>query len=290
MLASSTSYQLTAGQPFGATVTGLDLSTLNDPDTADALVRDLAHHRLIVFPDQNLSHEDHVRVSRFFGPLDVYPVASHVVPEFPEVLKISNIFQNGQPIGLYDGDDQMEWHTDYSWRTVTSHASLLYSVIAPSEGGDTLFADTTTAYADLPAPLKERIQDLRAVHSMAHLVETERKSNPHKAPLTAQERERMPDVEHPLVRLHPLTRRHSLLLGSMIISHVVGLDRPAGEDLLGLLHGHATADRYVYRHHWRVGDVVLWDNEATMHTRTPCRREHHRLLYRTTVLWDAPAT
>jgi taurine dioxygenase len=179
----------------------------------------------------------------------------------------------------------MEWHTDYSWKKVMSRASLLYSVIAPELGGDTLFADSTTAYDELPEPLKQRIEGLSAVHSMAYLVDTEVKTNPHKAPLTPQERAKMPDVAHPLVRRHPATGRRSLLLGSMIISGIVGLADAESAELLDQLHAHATADRYVYRHHWAAGDLVIWDNQATMHTRTPCdSQQHQRLLYRTTVL------
>jgi len=281
-----TSYELeTLGATFGARISGLDLAAPVDRETADSLIADLAKHRLLVVPGQKLEHADHIRVSRLFGPLDVYPVAKYVVPEYPEVLTISNIFENGKPIGLYDGDDQMEWHTDYSWKSVMSRASLLYSVIAPSEGGDTLFADSTAAYDELPDTLKERIEGLRAVHSMAYLVEQELKTNPHKSPLTPEERDRTPDVEHPLVRRHPVTGRRSLLLGSMIIKCVVGLSEADSAALLDELHAHATTDRYLYRHRWSVGDLVIWDNQATMHTRTPCdHKRHQRLLYRTTVL------
>jgi taurine dioxygenase len=208
-----------------------------------------------------------------------------VVPEHPEVLKISNIFVDGEPIGLYDGDEQEEWHTDYSWKKVMSRASLLYSAVAPQEGGDTVFADSTTAYEELPDDLRDRIGDLRAVHSMAHLVEQELGTNPHKKPLTAEERERTPDVEQPLVRRHPVTGRRSLLLGSMIISGIPGLAPDEGRALLDRLHAHASAPRYCYRHHWNVGDLVIWDNDATMHTRTACdHTRHQRLLYRTTVM------
>ncbi|MEE1784608.1 TauD/TfdA family dioxygenase [Streptomyces sp. SP17BM10] len=281
-----TSYTLEPlGPVFGARITGLDLREEVGRETADRILDDLVRHRVLVLPDQELSHADHVRFSRLFGPLDVYPVARYVVPEHPEVLKISNIFENGEPIGLYDGDDQEEWHTDYSWREVMSRASLLYSAIAPEEGGDTIFADSTTAYDELPAEVRERIDALRAVHSMAHLVDQELLTNPHKKPLSAEERERTPDVAQPIVRRHPVTGRRSLLLGSMIISGVVGLDEKEGAELLDDLHAHATKERYLYRHHWNVGDLVIWDNDATMHTRTPCdSRHHHRLLYRTTVM------
>ncbi len=270
---------------FGLTITDVDLSEPVDDETAQGFVDDLTAHRVLVVPGQKLDHAAHLRFSRLFGPLDVYPVAKYVVPEFPEILKISNIFSDGLPIGLYDGDDQEEWHVDYSFKEVMSRASLLYSVIAPLEGGDTLFADTTAAYDDLPAELQERVADLRAVHSMTYLVDTEVAVNPHKAPLTPEERERMPDVEHPLVDVHPVTGRRSLLLGDMIISGIVGLPAAESTELLRVLHEHASADRYVYRHHWSAGDLVIWDNRSLMHTRTACdSRYHHRLLHRTTVL------
>ncbi|GAA2687247.1 TauD/TfdA dioxygenase family protein [Actinoplanes palleronii] len=287
MTTPTTTYRLAPlGQTFGARVTDLDLRIAGQA-TVDALVADLTEHRVLVLPGQQLTDEEHVRVSRRFGPLDVYPVSTYVVPEHPEVLKISNIFVDGKPIGLYDGDEQEEWHTDYSWKEQTSRASLLYSLVAPATGGDTLFADSTAAYDDLPVRLAERITGLRAVHSMNHLVETERKVNPHKASLTPEQRAKMPDVAHPLVRVHPVTGRRSLLLGSMIISGIEGLPEAQTAELLAELHEHATADRYVYRHHWAAGDLVIWDNEATMHTRTACdRRKHQRLLHRTTVLWS----
>jgi taurine dioxygenase len=280
-----TPYQLDPlGPSFGAKISGLDLREPIDQEASVKLIEDLSLHRVLVLSGQELDHADHVRFSRLFGPLEVYPVARYVVPEHPEVLKISNIFENGEPIGLYDGDEDEEWHTDYSWKKVMSRISLLYSAIAPDEGGDTVFSDTTTAYDDLSDQVKERIGDLYAVHSMNYLVEQELATNPYKKPLTAEERERAPDVQQPLVRRHPVTGRQSLLLGSMIISGIVGLSEADSTALLAQLHAHATADRYLYRHHWQVGDLVIWDNAATMHTRTACdHHRHHRLLYRTTV-------
>ena len=273
------------GPTFGARILGLDTALPADATTRAALVEDLRRHRVLVFPEQDLDHARHIEFSRNFGPLDVYPVSDYVVREHPEVLVISNIFENGRPIGLYDGDEQEEWHTDYSWKTRLSRASLLYSAVAPDVGRDTLFADATGAYDDLPSDVRTTIDDLVAVHSMNHLVEQERLVNPHKAPLTDREREQMPDVCHPLVRTHPDTGRRSLLLGSMIISEIIGLADREGRELLDRLHEHVTSERYVYRHHWAVGDLVLWDNQATMHTRTACdRHQHQRLLYRTTVM------
>ncbi|MGQ4619714.1 TauD/TfdA family dioxygenase [Nocardia sp. R7R-8] len=207
------------------------------------------------------------------------------MPGFAQIVTISNIHRNGVPIGLYDGDNEQEWHTDLSFRPAMSAVSLLYSVIAPESGGETRFADTTTAYEDLPADLRICVDGLEAVHSMVHLFERQAAGNPAKVPLTETQRAQVPDVVHPLVRKHPQTGRRSLLLGEMIIRNIVGLDDAESAGLLDQLHDHATAEGYVYSHRWAAGDLVIWDNRATMHTASPCdRTRHQRLLYRTTVM------
>lgn len=270
---------------FGARVHGLDLTRPLAPGTVSDLVADLHARRVLVFDRQKLEHHDQVRFSRHFGDLDPFPVEKYRVSGHPEVFRISNIFRDGQPIGLYDGDEQEEWHTDYSWKPTLCRTSLLYSVIAPKEGGDTLFADATRAYQDLDESTKRRIEGLLAVHSMNHLVEQERLRNPYKAPLSDAERRRMPDQPQRLVHVHPDTGNRSLLLGSMIISGIVGLAEEESAELLDRLHAHATSPRYVYRHRWEAGDLVVWDNQATMHTRTACDRHRNpRLLYRTTAM------
>lgn len=269
---------------FGARISGLDLSRPVEQDGAAALLAALLDHRVLVISGQTLTPEDHLRVSRIFGPLDRHVQQQYTIPGHPDIIKISNMFEGGQPIGLYDGDDEREWHTDYSWKQTMSSASLLLSVVATPGGGDTLFADTTTAYDDLPPGTRERIDGLSAVHSMTHLFAEQAELNPDKVPLTPEQAAQVPDVEHPLVRLHPVTGRRSLLLGDMIISGVVGLGSCESIGLLNGLHDHATQPRYVYRHQWSEGDLVIWDNRATMHSATPCDHlRYPRLLHRTTV-------
>jgi taurine dioxygenase len=119
---------------------------------------------------------------------------------------------------------------------------------------------------------------------MTHLFTEQAKLHPGKVPLTDEQKTQVPDVQHPLVRVHPATGRRSLLLGDMIISLIVGMSSCESTGLLNALHAHATQPRYVYRHQWTGGDLVIWDNHATMHSATPC--DHHRfprLLYRTTI-------
>ncbi|MEU2032553.1 TauD/TfdA dioxygenase family protein [Nocardia amamiensis] len=270
---------------FGARILGIDLSRPLDGSDAACLVEDLLKYRVLVVRDQNLSHEDHVRVSRLFGEPEIHVQDQYTVPGFRQIVTISNIHRDGVPIGMYDGDNEQEWHTDLSWKPQTSAVSLLYSVIAPEVGGETRFADTTAAYDDLPTELRGRIDGFEAVHSMVHLFERQAADNPAKVPLTDAQRVQVPDVVHPLVRLHPQTGRRSLLLGDMIIRGIVGVDEVESQQLLDQLHAHATADRYVYSHRWAVGDLVIWDNRATMHTASPCdHTRHQRLLYRTTVM------
>ncbi|WP_063711795.1 TauD/TfdA family dioxygenase [Nocardia sp. BMG111209] len=270
---------------FGARISGIDLSRPLENSLSAAIVNDLLEHRVLVIRDQTLSHEDHIRVSRLFGEPEVHIQDQYTVPGFPQIVTISNIHRNGAPIGLYDGDNEQEWHTDLSFRPAMSAVSLLYSVIAPEEGGETRFADTTAAYDDLSAELRARVDGCEAVHSMVHLFERQAADNPAKVPLTEVQRAQVPDVVHPLVREHPQTGRQSLLLGDMIIRGIVGLDQAESAGLLDQLHEHVTSEEYVYSHRWAAGDLVIWDNRATMHTASPCdHTRHQRLLYRTTVM------
>lgn len=270
---------------FGARIFGIDLSRPLEDWVSAALVGDLLKYRVLVVRDQSLSHADHIRVSRLFGEPEIHVQDQYTVPGFAQIVTISNIHRDGMPIGLYDGDNEQEWHTDLSFRPAMSSVSLLYSVIAPEVGGETRFADTTAAYDDLPAELRARVDGLGAVHSMVHLFERQAAENPQKVPLTETQRAQVPDVVHPLVRRHPCTGRRSLLLGELIIRNIVGVGTAESADLLEQLHVHATAERYVYSHRWAEGDLVIWDNRATMHTASPCdHTRHQRLLYRTTVM------
>lgn len=269
---------------FGAQVEGVDLRcTVEEPD-AEWLRLALGRHRLLVIPGQNLTNAEQVAVTRTLGEVAVYPVGGYTARDQPEVMRISNILLHGRPVGLYDGDTQEEWHTDGSWSPQINAATLLYSVVSPEEGGATVFADATGAYEHLPDDRKKLLDGLTAVHSMRHLLRQELATNPHKSQLSEEEGDLAPDSRHPVVHVHPVTGRKSLLLGSMIISRIDGLSADASQRLLTELLEHATQEKYLYRHQWRDGDLVIWDNHATLHTRTACdSSRHHRLLYRTTV-------
>lgn len=250
------------------------------PDLGEAL----AGHRVLVFPRQHLNHADLLTASAHFGSVDTDVDRHYAVGGFPGITTVSNIVEDGAHVGIYDGDDEEEWHVDNSFKPELTRATLLYSVITPEHGGQTRFADVTRAYAELPQELKERIDGLRAIHSIQQLGSLQSQASDGTSSAAVGSFADRPEVEHPLVQTHPVTGARSLLLGSMVIRRIVGMASEESRRLLAKLLEHATSPRYVYSHRWRQGDLVVWDNLATLHTASPCdSSRHHRLLYRTSV-------
>lgn len=272
---------LTGG--FGAVV-DCDLSEAGSQALSVALTEALHRHRLLVFPRQHLNHADLLAASAHFGTVDTGVDRRYAVGGFPGITTVSNIVEDGAHVGIYDGDEEEEWHADNSFKPRLTRATLLYSVITPEHGGQTRFADTTRAYADLPAGLKEQIEGLRAVHSIQQLGALQTRASGGQSSAAAGSLADQPEAEHPLVQTHPVTGARSLLLGSMVIRGIVGLAPEASTSLLSDLLERSTSSPYVYTHRWSQGDLVVWDNLATLHTASPCdSSRHHRLLYRTSV-------
>jgi alpha-ketoglutarate-dependent taurine dioxygenase len=266
---------------FGAVV-DIDLAT------AEAQATDLMHalhqHRLLIVPDQHLSHADLLAAAGCFGAVDTDIDRRYAVGGFPGLTTISNIVEDGSHIGVYDGDDEEEWHADNSFKPNLSRATMLYSVITPTVGGQTRFADATRAYADLPDELKEQIEGFSAVHSIQHLSVLQRQASGGQSSSAAGSLASKPEVQHPLVLEHPATGARSLLLGSMVIRRIAGLPDEESTSVLTDLLARATNPQYVYTHQWTQGDLVVWDNLAILHSASPCdSARHRRLLYRASV-------
>jgi taurine dioxygenase len=268
---------------FGADV-DCDLSDSADPELAEALTAALHRHRLLVFPEQHLNHCDLLAASGLFGTVDTDVDRRYSVGGFPGITVVSNIAEDGAHIGIYDGDHEEEWHADNSFQAELTQATLLYSVITPERGGETRFADATRAYAELPAELKRRIDDLQAVHSIQQLGARQAEAAGGRSSAAAGTLADRAEVKHPLAPVHPVTGARSLLLGSMVIKGVVGLAEEESRQLLERLLAHVTSARYVHSHRWRQSDVVVWDNRAVLHTASPCdSSRHRRLLFRTAI-------
>lgn len=265
---------------LGVEVTGVDLSV--EPERfAGALRSAFLESSVLVVRDQHLTEEQFVRLSRSMGPLEPYEstVKQFLMTGHPEVIVLSNIVENGKPIGIRDAGQY--WHTDRSYVRDPAWSSLLHAIRVPVDErgvtrGDTQFASTVAAFAALPAATQERLRGLQAVHRYVYRYT--------KAP-----EDRLPDVAHPVVLHHPYTGRESLYVNKGFTFGIVGMDDTEAGTLLEELFAHVAQPRFIYTHHWRKGDVVMWDNFATQHNAvSDYQLPLERLIWRTTV--RAPAS
>ncbi len=261
--------------PFGGVVDGLDLSAPLAHGIGVEIAALVHREGVVLFRDQELDEVQQITFSRGLGELELHPDKLKQKTIHPEIFDLSNVRDDGRledPLGT--GTER--WHTDSSYRKIPCTLSILYAVEAPTHGGDTEFANACHAWERLPADRKSRLEALRVIHSYQH-------SSPGSwATMSGAERASVPPVEHPLVRRLADGRR-ALYLGSHA-SHVVGLPREEGRALLRELLEHVTAPSGLYRHRWRAGDLLIWDNRVTQHRRTPYRySSDRRVMRRTTV-------
>jgi len=272
--------------PVGAEIVGLDISKpINDADFARIHRAHLDHH-VVVFRDQQVSPADHVAFSRRFGPLEIHVLHQFQLPKHPEILIVSNILQDGEPIGL--GDAGVYWHSDISYKTRPSLGSLLHAQELPSEGGDTLFADQHLAWEGLAPALQQRILPLKAEHSYLAKYEELRAKNPWRPKLSQQQVDQVAPAVQPVVRTHPETGRKALFVSEHFTTGIVGLPKHESDALLAELFAHSVKPEFVLRHRWQPHDLVFWDNRSLMHLAAGTPDHLRRKLYRTTIVGDLP--
>jgi len=273
---------------FAAEIIGLDLSRPCAAETIDALAAALGRHGILVFRDQShLTPEQHVAFSRRFGVLEIHVQKKFLLKDHPEILIVSNVVENGVPLGLVDAGRY--WHSDLSYLAEPSLGSLLHSIELPSEGGDTLFGSLTAAYEALDDELKAKIKHLTAVHDYnARNKVQAAQSNGLRPALSADQAKTVPPVIHPVVRRHEVTGAPILFVSEGFTTKIVELPEAESTALLALLFEHQKQDRFQYRHHWQKGDLVFWDNRATIHLATGTPPGLRRTLYRTTVRGPKP--
>ncbi|WP_321857174.1 TauD/TfdA dioxygenase family protein [Paraburkholderia tropica] len=272
--------------PLGAEIIGLDLGApLADDDFARIHRAHLDHH-VLVFRDQRITPAQHVEFSRRFGPLQQHVLHQFALAEHPDVLIVSNVVENGKPIGL--GDAGHFWHSDLSYKEKPSLGSLLHAQELPSEGGDTLFANMHLAWDSLPAHLRTAVEGLRAEHTyLARYAELQARS-PWRPNLSAEQIAQVKPVVHPVVRTHPETGRKALFVSEHFTTRIVDLPDDESRALLDELFEHSVRAEHVYRHVWREHDLVFWDNRSLMHLAAGTPDHLRRKLYRTTIEGDAP--
>ncbi len=274
---------------FGAELLGIDLAEPLAEASFRAWAEAFERHSVLAIRDQRLPNDRHVEVSLRFGALEDFPDAKDQVVGYPTILRVTNVERDSDRIKPIDEPGHKsftlgtsDWHIDSSFRPVPSKASLLYAHEVPDDGGDTLFANTAMAYDALSDAEKAEIEDLVVVHDFEHT--RRRFSLP---PRTEAIRAANPPVRQPLAPRLPDGRR-TLMVGAHA-SHIDGMDKAASRALIDRLTGWATGPRFVYRHRWRVGDLVMWDNRCTMHKAMPYDlAAARRVLQRTTVVGDGP--
>ena len=245
--------------PLGARIEGPDRSRACEPAIAELLNRALSEHLLVVVPGDRMAPQETLAFARAFGTPQTQLLRYKRRGDVPEVsLMESTLMADGttDKTALRAED----WHTDDSYFAVPAKATLLHAIEIPSQGGSTWFCNMHSVFEALPAATRRRIADMRAIHGY----DTPRARN-RPSPRTAEEIAETPDVEHPLVRTHPETGRKALYLNPNRLDRIVGLDRAESDALLDELAAEAGKPEHHSGHVWSVGDIVVWDNRATMH-------------------------
>lgn len=274
---------------IGARIYGVDLAKPLDEASLAEIAAALDRWHVLVFPEQDLTPQAQIDFSRRFGELELYPQAFSRAAGHPEIFMVSTVDEDGRQIPLDDPRARFlklteRWHSDSSFQACPSRGSVLYAIEVPAEWGDMLFADLKAAWRAMPEGRRRQVQDLRAVHDFAR----SRVLEPDLPPLTVEEAAAVPPVNHPLVRRHA-DGSASLFLSDWITG-IDGLAADASERMLGWLTGWATSEQFVYRHRWKRGDLVIYDNTCTLNAVEPFDRAAvRRVLRRTTIKGAAGA-
>ena len=267
---------------FAAEVAGVDLSKPIDGATKRAVEQAMDQYAVCVLPNQRIDDEQQVAFAGLYGPLETSPpkqdksgkAVYNTRVQRREIFDISNLDEEGKILDERDARSNYRlgnelWHTDSSFRQKSATWSMLHARVIPPAGGNTEFADTRAAYDALPDAMKQRLEGLVAEHSIWRSRAIHGGYIP-----TDEERKLRPPARHALVRRHPGSGRNCLYVASHA-THIFGMPDEEARALLDGLIEFATQPRFVYIHKWRLGDLVIWDNRATMHRATPFEATGH---------------
>ena len=267
---------------LGTEIFGADLSRQLDASNFDHIRQAwLRSNGVMVFRDQDITPEQHIEFSRRFGPLEKHVLAKYLLPDYPEIYRVSNKVRDGVPQGREKAGTY--WHSDLSYMNPPALASLLYGLEIPPVGGDTLFCSLYAAYETLSAPMQKFLGGLSAVHDFGYasrgVLQAEQANK--------EQLDATPAVEHKVVTTHPETSKKILFVNPGFTSDIVGLTPGESRALLDFLFNHMTQPELVYRHRWSKRDLVMWDNRCTMH----CAIADYdgigeRYMHRTTVMCE----
>lgn len=275
------------GAPVGAEIRGVDVAGGIDDATFAEIDAALNEHAVIFLRDQRITPQQQVDFSRRFGEIEINAFSKYALEENPAVLVVSNIRENGNDIGYADAGSH--WHSDMSYTAKPPRLTMLYAVEVPHRDGmplgDTWFASAVAAYDDLPDAMKRTLDGKRAIHRFAAKERGVKKP----VQLTPEQIARHPDVSHPVVRRHPATGTKALFLRKGECIGIEGMPDAEALPLIEALSDRITSERYIYRHRWKVGDLLIWDYALVQHW-APRDYEwpDRRMMLRTTVNGSVP--
>lgn len=252
---------------IGAEITGIDVAKATKDDIA-TLHKALLDHCVIVIRGQKLSPPEQIAFTQNWGPLVRRIAPDFLHKEYPDVLVLSNRVVAGKPAGATEAYAGFTWHADLTYAECPSMGSMLHALEVPEEGGDTAFSNMYLAYETLPEDTRKRIDGLKAIHIR------DRRKNP-RAKITKKDGFnhdidkyfdiKVPDSVHPVVRTHPETGRKALFVSPRFTVAIENMDDTEAQPLLDELFEHQRKREFMYRHKWRLGDLVFWDNRCTIH-------------------------
>ena len=242
---------------------GLDPEAALDDESFAALCAAFLEHQVLVFTGQFVSPAAQVALARRFGEVQTHVTNQYHADGHPELYLLSNLTPQGEPSGRHPDRGTLAWHTDGSWQRRTGLATFMFAVEIPAQGGETHFADMYSGYAGLPAEVRARIDPLHVVHDL----DFSRNRRHGEEPMTEAQRRAAPPVVHPVVRVHPETRRKALFLGDHA-EHIVELPYDEGRALIEQVNADAVACAAIYRHTWAPNQLVIWDNRCLLHRAT----------------------
>lgn len=263
---------------LGAEITGIDLSRPIDPGTVATIRKAFLDHHLLVFPGQNLTDDDHVRVCEIFGPVQ----PERMNPDLADAAKPGVHFvSNTRPDAILPHGD-IVFHMDQVQYETPCLAMSLYGIEVPSSGGETLFANAIAAYESLSSEMKQRLAPLKAFNCYLY-------DSPNVLRRVTEREANAPRAIHPVIRTHPETGRKAIHVSRLSTDYIVDLDTDESDTLLETLFAKLEEDRFVYQHHWQPNDLVIWDNRCVMHARNDYDSvNERRLLRRIAVIGDRP--
>ena len=260
---------------IGAEILGLDLRDDLSAQVLEA-IRDTWHRNgVILIRGQSLDEAAQVKLAQRFGDLGKVLHAHEGRSSLPGVMYISNVRENGKLIGALP-DGEMYFHSDQCYIETPSVGTMLYAMEVPSKGGDTIFASMFAAYDELPDDLKSKIEGCKALNVYDYQNAATVRGSEVKAGV--------PSFAHPMVKAHSATGRKALYFNRLMTDHIVGMDKSESDTLLERLFDHQEQERFLYRHVWKPGDLLLWDNRSTLHARSDFDASERRKMRRTVVV------